>query len=81
MHPTCKFHGIDDDALRTEVATTSGEGLSKISAEALPPKLNGADIREKFLAFYESKGHTRMQGERPAATCPTYDLQLQCSNA
>ena len=36
----------------------------------MPPKLSGADIREKFLAFFESKGHTRMQGgDNPLPSC------------
>jgi hypothetical protein len=70
VHPICRFHGIYDDALRAEAATLSGEGVSETSLDSLPPKLSGADIREKYLAFYESEGHTRMQGERPAATCP-----------
>ena len=41
----------------------------------MPPKLSGADIREKFLAFYESKGHTRMQGENNIYTPPAHSQQ------
>ncbi|CAL5229400.1 g12718 [Coccomyxa viridis] len=42
----------------------------------MPPKLSGADIREKFLAFYESKGHTRMQGASLIPSDPTVLLTI-----
>lgn len=44
--------------------------------EAQPPKLSGAEIREKFLSFYEGKGHTRMQGASLIPADPTVLLTI-----
>lgn len=46
-----------------EETASSSKSTTAESAESWPPVLTGAEIREKFLAFYESKGHTRMQGK------------------
>ena len=44
--------------------------------KTLPPRLSGAEIREKFLSFYESRGHTRMQGASLIPADPTVLLTI-----
>lgn len=41
-----------------------------------PPKLSGHDIREKFLAFYEGKGHTRLPSSSLVPEDPTVLLTI-----
>ena len=43
---------------------------------ATPPKLSGAEIRERFLSFYESKGHKRLPSSSLVPQDPTVMLTI-----
>ena len=59
------------DWMRTIGLCAEAEPISSQNdtAQPLPPRLTGGEIREKFLAYYESKGHTRLQGDGLVLSC------------
>ena len=48
----------------------------EVHLPATPPKLSGAEIRERFLSFYESKGHKRLPSSSLVPQDPTVMLTI-----
>jgi alanyl-tRNA synthetase len=46
------------------------------AATAAPPKLSGAEVRERFLSFFESKGHARLPSSSLVPDDPTVLLTI-----
>ena len=48
----------------------------KESISAKPPALSGAEIRERFLSYFESKGHKRLPSASLVPQDPTVMLTI-----
>lgn len=70
MRPACAENGKQQPG-----AAVAGKPNSS-SAGGEPPKLSGHDIREKFLAYYEGKGHKRLPSSSLVPEDPTVLLTI-----
>eukprot|EP00879_Flechtneria_rotunda_P010587 GHRR01011067.1.p1 GENE.GHRR01011067.1~~GHRR01011067.1.p1 ORF type:complete len:947 (+),score=379.68 GHRR01011067.1:1433-4273(+) len=55
---------------------TTTEQVSPATSVPAAPKLSGAEVRERFLSFFESKGHTRLPSSSLVPDDPTVLLTI-----
>ncbi|KAI8465029.1 MAG: tRNA synthetases class II (A)-domain-containing protein [Monoraphidium minutum] len=57
-------------------AATIGAAAQQAAGTAAPAKLSGGEVRERFLSFFEAKGHTRLPSSSLVPEDPTVLLTI-----
>ncbi|GBF88585.1 alanyl-tRNA synthetase [Raphidocelis subcapitata] len=72
-------HVVAAAALRRRaagVATSAAPAAAQQATAPAPPKLSGAEVRERFLSFFEGRGHTRLPSSSLVPEDPTVLLTI-----
>uniref|UniRef100_A0A7S0R1E0 Alanine--tRNA ligase n=1 Tax=Chlamydomonas leiostraca TaxID=1034604 RepID=A0A7S0R1E0_9CHLO len=70
-------HRLLSHSAASRMAVMAGaQTAAAVAPAAQAPKMAGADIREAFLSFYESKGHTRLPSSSLVPDDPTVLLTI-----